>query len=211
MKRFPSLYLEGAAACGKTTAVKMLLSRHLEVTPEVLWMDQEVLSPEHFLEQLQRIKTRMEQQSFVWLILENMPEELPRQMAEEIGELIKDIPESCRVIMLGREQLDEFFLALLWERKLELLPQKVLLFTKEEIEQFAKRMGCFHMAEEVYQLTGGWAGCVDLYLRFLAKDTSENDRKIEKLRRSYEIDEYIKNTYGQSWHLFLNGVKKGII
>ena len=37
---FPSIYIEGAAASGKTTAVKMLLHNHPEVQAEVIWIDE---------------------------------------------------------------------------------------------------------------------------------------------------------------------------
>ena len=36
---FPSIYIEGAASSGKSTAVQMLLEKHSEVDREVFLMD----------------------------------------------------------------------------------------------------------------------------------------------------------------------------
>lgn len=38
IERFPSVYIEGAAGCGKTTMMRMLLEKHPEVDYTVLWM-----------------------------------------------------------------------------------------------------------------------------------------------------------------------------
>ena len=51
---FPSIYMEGAAASGKTTAVRMLLERHREVTPIVFRMREELKAPETFEEKLKQ-------------------------------------------------------------------------------------------------------------------------------------------------------------
>lgn len=41
IERFPSVYIEGAAGCGKTTMMRMLLEKHPEVDYTVLWMDED--------------------------------------------------------------------------------------------------------------------------------------------------------------------------
>lgn len=38
IERFPSVYIEGAAGCGKTTMMRMFLEKHPEVDYTVLWM-----------------------------------------------------------------------------------------------------------------------------------------------------------------------------
>lgn len=38
IERVPSVYIEGAAGCGKTTMMRMLLEKHPEVDYTVLWM-----------------------------------------------------------------------------------------------------------------------------------------------------------------------------
>lgn len=41
IERFPSVYIEGAAGCGKTTMMRMFLEKHPEVDYIVLWMDED--------------------------------------------------------------------------------------------------------------------------------------------------------------------------
>lgn len=41
IERFPSVYIEGAAGCGKTTMMRMFLEKHPEVDYTVLWMDED--------------------------------------------------------------------------------------------------------------------------------------------------------------------------
>ena len=40
IERFPSVYIEGSAGCGKTTMMRLLLKKHPEVDYTVLWMDE---------------------------------------------------------------------------------------------------------------------------------------------------------------------------
>ena len=51
LRSFPSIYVEGAAASGKTTAIRMLLERMEGVTSYVFWMDEEEKNPSLFLVQ----------------------------------------------------------------------------------------------------------------------------------------------------------------
>lgn len=50
MATFPSLYIEGAAASGKTTVVRMFLSRYPDMEYFVFWMDTEQENPVAFYE-----------------------------------------------------------------------------------------------------------------------------------------------------------------
>ena len=74
MATFPSLYIEGAAASGKTTAVRMFLSRYPDMEYFVLWMDAEQKNPVAFYKKLEKLADRMEKQS-LWVIFENIAEE----------------------------------------------------------------------------------------------------------------------------------------
>lgn len=191
LKVFPGIYLEGAAASGKTTAVKMLLSKRNDVAAEVFFMDKETTAPGQFRERLWEARNRMDKEN-VWIILENVPQELPQEMAEDIVCLFEELPEAGRVIMVGRQQPEERFLALLWGRKMELLSQKVLLFTEAEICELAEATGSRLRAEDVLRVSGGWAGCVDMILRFSAKSADNFKLSAEAIRDRYEIRYYLQ-------------------
>ena len=127
---FPSIYMEGAAASGKTTAVRMLLERHREVTPIIFRMREELKAPETFEEKLKVLAGDFPNTS-AWIILEDMPGALPRSAAQEVCALIEKLPPNGRVIILGREEPVGPFLELLWKREMELIPQEVLRFSTE--------------------------------------------------------------------------------
>ncbi len=81
---FPSIYIEGAAATGKTTAVKMLLARYPEVEQKLVWMDREVRDIGAFLEYLDKIKSQLQEKA-TWIIFENIPADLPEEIQTTIG------------------------------------------------------------------------------------------------------------------------------
>ncbi len=191
LKHFPGIYLEGAAASGKTTAVKMLLSKRNDVVAEVFFMNQEIRDPGCFRERLRDARDRMNQEN-LWIILENVPQELPQEMAEDIVCLFEELPKAGRVIMIGRQQPQERFLVLLWGRKMELLSQEVLLFTEAEISELVEAAGSRLRAEDVLRVSGGWAGCVDMILRFSAKNTDNVKLSAEEIRDRYEIRYYLR-------------------
>ena len=55
-------------------------------------------------------------------------------------------------------------------------------------------MGSSLDAEEIYKVSGGWAGCVDMMIRLSLGSKGENaaDVTVEQLRKRYEIDRYIR-------------------
>lgn len=193
LKKYPSIYLEGMAASGKTTAVKMLLTKHNEVNPFVFQMKEEMKQQHYFREKLQKIRSLGDEEN-IWIILEDMPGEVPEKILEDVKGLIQELPPSWRVIIIGREEIDEIFLELLWKRKMELLSPETLLFTKDEIREFAEEMKSEIDPEEIYKVTGGWAGCVDMILRLSEKKKSKDcsEDTAENLRKRYEIDRYIR-------------------
>lgn len=200
LERFPSVYIEGAAASGKSTMVKMLLSRRPDVTYRVY--DMQNSSDVRSFEADYRHFLADNKKSPFWVIFENMPQQLAADLAEQIKMLIESLSEDDRVILLGREPMEETFLALLWSRRLELLPQKVLLFTREEVQAFAETVQLWKYADEIYEVSCGMAGCVDLFLRILEKETETERCSVKKLCKSYEFRCYIervilKNLSGQ--------------
>lgn len=188
---FPSIYIEGAAASGKTTAVKMLLARHPEVRPLIFDM-REKQNPEEFGRELQELSGQME--SGCWFIFEN----LDKLSADGAGKIIADfifrMPGRCRAILTGRERPGEELLALLWKRKMELFPQEILLFTKEEVRRLVEETESTLNPEKLYEITGGWAGCVDLMIRLSRMNAmcGKTRMEVEELRRSYEVETYIR-------------------
>lgn len=127
MATFPSLYIEGAAASGKTTAVRMFLSRYPDMEYFVLWMDAEQKNPVAFYKKLEKLADRMEKQS-LWVIFENMPKKMPPEMSARTAKFLMHLPEECHAILIGRECPEVEFLKLIWKRKMELFPQELLLF-----------------------------------------------------------------------------------
>ena len=78
MEAFPSIYIEGAAASGKTTAVRMLLSKHPEIETAVFWMEEELRDPKTFAVKMEAVQRRMEENP-VWVVFENLPKGLPAE------------------------------------------------------------------------------------------------------------------------------------
>ena len=195
--QFPSIYIEGAAGCGKSAAVRVLLANHPEVEAEVFRMEEEAGDPEGFRIRLDRLAERMwnlEGKGVLWAVLDNLPAEPDGGCAEAAARLIRHMPDNCRVLITGREQPGPELLRLLWERQMDCVPQEALLFTKEELRKLAEMTGTLQYTEEVYRETGGWAGCADLMLR-LIKQRAENgleELRPEELRKRHEVRSYIE-------------------
>ncbi|MGN0294302.1 MAG: hypothetical protein ACI4D3_09900, partial [Lachnospiraceae bacterium] len=227
---FPSIYIEGAAASGKTTAIKMLLENHPEAEYIVLDMGAEGQETEKSgtekpeteksgteKPEAERFGTEMSETELpwekspvekllefafaeknVWVILENIRGKLSAETVRAIGIFLQNCPHGSRMILAGRERPQEELLEFIWKGEMELLPQQVLLFTKEEIRDMTERTGSVLDPDLIYEETGGWAGCVDLMLRLAEQDTERKEegtiRTPEELRRSYEIDTYIRRS-----------------
>lgn len=211
MEAFPSIYIEGAAASGKTTAAKMMLARHPEVEYVVFRMDEEQKIPLRFCEKLKELRVYIEEKAIsaeqmvdcslhmkkFWVIFENLPCKMPPEITSEMVEFLNHMPEGFRAVLIGRERPEVEFLKLIWKRKMELFPQEILLFTQNEIRQFAEDTGSPLDPEEIYAETGGWAGCVDMMLRMSQMQpgnagTGKKSNTAKMLRESYEIDTYIQ-------------------
>lgn len=186
---FPSIYIEGAAATGKTTAVKMLLARYPEVEQKLVWMDREVRDIGAFLGYLDKIKSQLQEKA-TWIIFENIPADLPEEIQTAIVELIYSLPNDCRVILVGREKPGKRFLELMWKRKLELYSQRQLALTREEIGEWIEHEDSMLDPAYVFEETGGWAGCVYMMIHLAAKDIKETGAR--ELREVYEINAYIQ-------------------
>lgn len=190
---FPSIFLEGAAASGKTTAVRMLLAKHPSVTPVLFYMEEEC----EIRQLRQRFAAVLEQmqQETVWVIFENMNAVIEKEVGELLRGLIQKLPrggdpQGNKVIMLSREKPSFELLDLFWKKQMDIIPQKELLFTEKETITFCENKKSALDPQEVYEMTGGWAGCVDAMLT-LAEKGAGGTATVQELRDQYEIKGYI--------------------
>lgn len=225
ISRFPALYIEGAAASGKSTAVKMMLKKHPEIMYQVFWMDQEA----GYMEVLKKLNVLLNQKSEYadvpeqvnllpdqnsgaqdvtkrWFVFENIPCEIPGELAQCLVEFIKKMPDFWKTIFVSREQPPEAFLDLIWKRQMDIIPQGDLLFSLKDVQEMTVRAESPLQPEELYRITGGWAGCVDMMIRLAGKmhfqaesekKSADSDPEVfhisaHELRRRYEIDTYIQ-------------------
>ena len=107
IERFPSVYIEGAAGCGKTTMMRMFLEKHPEVDYTVLWMDEDEKDKEY--EEYERYVDKYVDNSR-WLILENVPEELPLHTVGMIKRSIRRLGGQDRIILIGRNEIPDALL-----------------------------------------------------------------------------------------------------
>lgn len=188
---FPAVYIEGAAASGKTTAVRILLKHHPEVEQQIFSMKADE-SVRKFADRSAELLEKMQNGSLVWVVLDDVPGKLPRETEEKIVDFVRNLPGGCRLLMMGREDPPEGLLELFWKRKMAIWGQKQLCLNKAEIKSLAERMHAPLQAEEVIRVTGGWAGCVEVILRMAANQKQGREKiTAEELRRSYEVHTYI--------------------
>ena len=186
---FPSIYIEGAAATGKTCAMRALRRKHPEVEIQVLDLQDEVSAMERF----ERI--REEWDSFAgtkWMMFDGMDASVSKFCAERIADYIRIMPPECKVIIAGRDWPEEVFLDLVWKRRMQIVPQKTLQFTEKEIRDLVQYYHSSLSPEEIYQRTGGWAGCADMLIRLSSGEGAEQSGSVDAWMESYEIRTYVK-------------------
>lgn len=190
---FPSIYIEGAAACGKTTAVKMLLSNHPETAFTVFDMKRYPSEESLFCQELAEC---LEEMSFKsqWVIFENLHTDYTETLAQAMVDFMWQLPANCRAIFVSREKPPEVFLELLWKQQMMLCKQQLLLFNRNETDRFIRQKGCRLDAEEVYAGTGGWAGCVAMLASLSMVDESAGiiQKSVDEYMRSYEMQTFIR-------------------
>lgn len=201
IRRFPALYIEGAAASGKSTAVQMMLKKHSEIIHQVFRMDQEAVC----LKIPEKLKLLLKQEAERWLVFENVPHEMQEELAQGLAAFVREMPEHWKAIFVSREQPPEAFLDLIWKRQMEIIPQGELLFSPKEVQELTAQAESPLQPEELHRVTGGWAGCVDMMIRLEKKTHFQpgtadrcvgngwepSHESVSELRRRYEIDAYI--------------------
>lgn len=197
LKRFSAIYMEGTAASGKTTAVQMMLKRHREAEHRIFFMNQEDAfreTPEALRKLLEKHRAGESQGNCCWFVFENLPGNLPEETAESLTDFVRKMPENWKAVFLSREQPPKAFLDLIWKRQMELIPQRELLFSREETAEMIQQAQSSLDSEELQTVTGGWAGCVDLMIRLAGtKDSAGRDGiSAAELRKRYEVNSYIQ-------------------
>ena len=190
---YPSVYMEGAAASGKTTAVKIFLVKHPEIRFFVIDADRDRYPAAVWESKLKELGSLMREER-ICVVFENLSGNISSEVMKLIAEFLRYLPDGCHGILVGRERPAEELLDLLWKRKLELISPETLRFTREDIRKLVECAGSTLNPEEIFEETGGWPGCVEVMLR-LSVDKAGSDRVGEsaaKLRRSYEIETYIR-------------------
>ncbi|MDD5968488.1 MAG: LuxR C-terminal-related transcriptional regulator [Anaerostipes sp.] len=187
---FPSIYIEGAAASGKTTAVRLLVEKCPEVNAWILDMKNEMEA----MESLDKIIKSWgnKEEAECWIVFENMHSELTERSVKNIAECIRRLPPRCHAILIGRDRPSEELLDLLWKGQMQLISQESLRFTEEEICMLVEHSDSCLEAGAILKQTGGWAGCVTLMIRLSENDPIDAKRSAEELRASYEIATYVE-------------------
>lgn len=204
LKSFPCIYVEGAASCGKTTAVKMLLDKIQKkhdkdylLISYVFDMHVERKNEKAFLEKLRSCKENIAEQE-QWVIFENLHTVDEKYILNEITEYIQTMKERCHSICISREEPPVEFLQLIWNRDMEQITMADLTLSRDEVARMLEYSKSQLPLDELYQVTGGWAGCVDLMIRYSVKngesiwEKSDVVMTVSDLRKCYEIDTYIK-------------------
>ena len=134
LKEYPCVYLEGAAASGKTTAVRMLCRRQENLSVLAVSAGEEAL--ETYGERIRRfLKPEAEQEGRKkWIFVENVPGTLTDEEKTFFLTLISQLGSGERLILEGREDLPEAFLDLLWKGKIQLIVQESLMLTRTRRE-----------------------------------------------------------------------------
>lgn len=192
IKMFPSIFIEGAAASGKTVAVKMFLEKQKDINFALFFMDKE-RDDGTFIRKLSQIRKRMEQET-IWVICEDMNQPLSEIKATTLVDFVQRLQDKNRCIFVSREKPHRKFLELLWKEKMYMVTQKDLLFSINEIEQMRAEKQISVRTKEIYQETGGWPGCVSLMMRILERREETGEKiSVAEVRECYEIAEYIES------------------
>ena len=197
---FPFIYIMGASATGKTVAIWKLCENHPEVDVHMVDLEHgrgEQMSAEEASELLAWARCQMDQRPF-WLVFENVPKK--SVIYEKLVRFEKNIPNQGRVILAGRENIPEELLELLWNRKLELIPQAALEFTREDTKKLKEMWQSTLNPDDVWRCTGGWAGCIDVLFRTSVGKhrLAMSEMSIDTMMKRHEIVAYInKNIVGE--------------
>lgn len=223
IKGFPSLFIEGAAASGKTVAVKILCGNHLEVQVKRFGMaficTQGSAEQEKFIKEIGEIlneRLALAESDFgetdthavlatsgskeyrpLWTVFENIPSNMPEAVQKALLHFLMRLPDGIgdRAFLLSRNEPADALLGLLWKRRMEWIPQSVLMLDQRDVADLSAAYGSPLRVRELYQMASGWPGCTDMILRLAARDASLDEKLVKRSAADYlhrrEVIDYI--------------------
>lgn len=194
LKEYSCVYLEGAAASGKTTAVRMLCKKQENIPVLTVSAGKETLEEYSGKIFSFREKNAQTENQNGWIVVEDFPGTLSGKEEKLFLSLISQISSEERLILEGREELPEVFLDFLWKGKLQLLPQEILRLSREEVARLSGERNSFLNPSELYETTGGWAGCVDLLLRMTSRSFRHTGmcHSVQHILQKFEVQDYLE-------------------
>lgn len=194
LKEYSCVYLEGAAASGKTTAVRMLCKKQENIPVLTVSVRKEAL--EEYSGKISRFRENNAQTGKPngWIVVEDFPGTPSDEEKEFFFSLISEIGSEERLILEGREELPEAFLDLLWKGKIQIQSQEILRLSREEVIRLSGERNSFLNPSELYEKTGGWAGCVDLLLRLTSKTSCGTGMRhsVQHVLQKIEVRDYLE-------------------
>lgn len=193
LRDYPCVYLEGAAASGKTTAIQMACRKQENLSVLAVSAGWDKL--ETYAGRIARFrKTNAGTGVERWIIVEDFPGTLTDAEKEFFSHLISQLGSGERLILEGREELPDAFLDFLWKGKLQLITQEALTLTRDEVFRLTAERDSFLNPSELYEETAGWAGCVDLLLRLTVRPSVRmgSGLSVRELLRRPEVKEYLQ-------------------
>lgn len=195
LEKFPSIFIEGAAVIGKTTAVNMLLEAHPEATSDVFNMNKKI-DIDAFSHRLKQASAKTKGERF--LVFENITDKTPKKVQEMMAELVESLPKESKtkVIFVSRQKPSMPMLKLMWKGKLGMIYPSSLMFTQGEVTKYVREYSTSMVPADVYRVTGGWPGCVAMIMNMASQLQNENssDRlTVDKIFSRYEVQAYIQN------------------
>lgn len=171
----------GMPGIGRKTAVSMLIEKHPEVTPVFCSLDE--IQDNSALE-------KGNQEHPCWYLIRKPENGSYPESNADFWTFIRKMKREDRILLALDGLMPKGFLEFLWNGIMgEILPE-TFWFTEAETYQYLKRCRSTLSCEEVYHLTGGWAGCIAMLVRL---QNQLRDRWTAKdLSQRHEVRQYIR-------------------
>ena len=201
LAKYPSIFIEGAAAIGKTTAVNMFLKAHPEATSDVFNMNKEADS-ETFFHRFQQLGLELvdkEPSGKRFLVFDNIEEDLSQDIMAKMADFVENLAADgdTKVIFVSRHKPSMQMLDLLWKGKMGMVYPSSLMFTQSDVTKYVRACGSSLSPMEVYNHTGGWPGCISALVSIAEQISGDDKARVGKtvsmLFDRYEIKGYIQN------------------
>lgn len=195
LKKYPSIFIEGAAACGKTTAVNMFLQAHPEATSDVFHMNKES-DKKAFFQRLAELSAQTADAHF--LVFEDIDVGVSEAELRKMSNFVESLPLTggVKVIFVSRNKPGVPLLRLLWQGRMGMVYPSRLMFTPVEVTKYVRAHSASLTPMEIYQKTGGWPGCVTALVSLAEQLQAGNEVKVGKMADQlfcrYEIQSYIQ-------------------